>query len=570
VAVPVMERAGNDAATTPGRLDGATSASLVQQLFDHSPIGMAVLDPSGRMVDVNPAMAMFLQRPRHDLLQLGLVDVTHPADVTVDLGLQHELLAGTRDSYRLQKRFVRMDGTVAWGDLSVSAVCDEYGTPCRLIAQVADITAEREHQDELAERSSSDPLTGLANRATVLTLLGHALRLPDAVGTLAVLYVDLDGFKELNDTLGHAAGDHLLTVMADRMVEIVGRVGVVGRMGGDEFVVVVDEAEGPDEVEELAGTLRRELAGDVAVQGSQCRVTVSIGVAFPHRGLDDPEELVRAADTAMSRAKLAGKDRWERFEHPAPVEPDEAARLEEALGAGDVQGRVVPWFQPIVELATGTVVGHEALVRWQHPDRGVLRPAQFMPAAEDRGLSARVDDAVLAHACAFLAAAGPDAGFVSVNLSLASVLRVELADRVRRALEAHQVDPSRLVVELTEAVTLQLPRHARRDLEALDAEGVRVFVDDFGTGYGALSVFDEVPVRGVKLDRGLIASSGTASPDGHADRLLVGLRHLADGLGLMGVVEGIETDEELQRVEAMGWSHGQGYLLGAPSPVTTA
>jgi diguanylate cyclase (GGDEF)-like protein/PAS domain S-box-containing protein len=564
-----MERAGNEGATRTDRLDGATASSLVQQLFDHSPIGMAMLDPSGRMVDVNPAMAKFLQRPRHDLLQLGLSDVTHPADVAVGVDLQQELLAGTRGSYRLQERFVRMDGTVAWGDVSVSAVRDEYGTPCRLIAQVADITAERERQDELAERSSSDPLTGLANRATVLTLLGHALRLPEAVGTLAVLYVDLDGFKEVNDALGHAAGDHLLTVMADRMVELVGRVGVVGRMGGDEFVVVVDEAEGAEEVEALADTLRRELAGDVAVEGSQCRVTVSIGVAFPHRGLDDPEELVQAADTAMYRAKRAGKDRWERFDHPAPAAPDEAVRLEEALGTGGVQGRVVPWFQPVVELATGSVVGHEALVRWQHPDRGVLRPAQFMPVAEDRGLSARVDDAVLAHACAFLAVAGPDAGFVSVNLSLASVLRVELADRVRRALDVHGVDPARLVVELTEAVTLQLPRHARRDLEALDAEGVRVFVDDFGTGYGALSVLDEVPVRGVKLDRSLIGSSATASSDGHADRLLVGLRHLADGLGLMGVVEGIETDEELERVRAMGWAFGQGYLLGAPAPAPT-
>ena len=217
----------------------------------------------------------------------------------------------------------------------------------------------------------------------------------------------------------------------------------------------------------------------------------------------------------------------------------------------------------MVDLTTGVIVGQEALARWTHPERGVLRPAQFMPTAEDRGLSARIDDAVLDQACRRLAADPDLLGFASVNLSLGFVLRPDLADRVRIPLARHAVDADRLVLELTEGVVLQLPRTARRNLEALDAAGVRVFVDDFGSGYGALAVFDDLPVRGVKLDRSLINGVGR---DNRSEQMLVGLRHLVDALGVMGIVEGIETDDELARVRMLGWTHGQGYLLGAPGP----
>jgi diguanylate cyclase (GGDEF)-like protein/PAS domain S-box-containing protein len=562
-----MDRSGDDDVIGPERLAGSASDSVVAQLFAHSPIAMATTDLSGRFLDVNPAMATFLRRPADELVALAMAEITHPADLSVDDALRDELLLGRRDGFRLQKRFVRVDGTVAWGDVSMCAVRDEYGHPRRLIVQIADITVERERQDELAVRSASDPLTGLANRDTILTLLGHALRLPPGLGTLAVLYVDLDGFKAVNDELGHAAGDHLLTVVAERMVETVGRSGVVGRMGGDEFVVVVDEATSPGEVEALADGLRRSLSRDITVDGSVRHPTVSIGVAFPGRGLDDADELVRAADTAMYRAKRAGKDRWERYDDPILSRLDEADRLEEALGFGAFDGEITAWFQPIVELDTRRIVGHEALARWRHPDRGVLRPAQFMPAAEDRNLSSLVDETVLDQACRRLAADADVQGFASVNLSLAFVLRPQLHERVSAVLAGHGVDPSRLVLEVTEAVALQLPRPARRDLEALDREGVRVFVDDFGTGYGALAVLDDLPVRGVKLDRSLI---NAAAPEERSERLLVGLRHLVDGLGVVGVVEGIESPEELARVQSMGWTLGQGYLLGAPAPLAPA
>jgi diguanylate cyclase (GGDEF)-like protein/PAS domain S-box-containing protein len=559
-----MERSGDESVIRPDQLDGAGHESVVRQLFDHSPIAMGLVDLGGSFLDVNPAMSGYLQRGGTELRSMSLAEVTHPDDIAVDVAFQQDLLIGRRDSYRLQKRFVRVDGAVLWGDLSVCTVRDEYGSPCRLIVQIADITAERARQAELAVRSASDPLTGLANRDTILTLLGHALRLPAALGTLGVLYVDVDEFKEVNDSLGHAAGDRILTVIADRMVQTVGRAGVVGRMGGDEFVVVVDEADSIEEVEAIANALRQALAHEIAVEGAVRRPTVSIGVAFPGCGLEGAEDLIRAADTAMYRAKRSGRDRWARFDDPAPSGGlDEGTRLEKALGHGTFDGDIAAWFQPIVELGTRTVVGHEALARWRHPDRGVLRPAQFMPIAEERGLSAGVDEAVLAQACERLGRGPADLGYVSVNLSLGSVLRPGLGDRVRSALDAHDVDPARLVLELTEAVALQMPRVARRDIEGLDAEGVGIFVDDFGTGYGALAVFDELPVRGVKLDRSLINSS---SPDERSEKLLVGLRHLVDGLGVVGVVEGIETLAELERVQAMGWAHGQGYLLGAPAP----
>jgi diguanylate cyclase (GGDEF)-like protein/PAS domain S-box-containing protein len=556
-----MDWDGEGRGTRRDELDGAGWQTVVQQLFDHSPIAMCLVDLDGRFLDVNPALCRFLGRSASDLRRLRVGELTHPEDRAEDEEALADLLAGRRDAYRVQKRFSRPDGELAWGDLSVSVVRDEYESPRRLIAQLVDVTADRAVRAELALRSASDPLTGLANRDRTLEVLGQALRHRGARGTVGVLYVDLDGFKSVNDAMGHAAGDRLLTVLADRMVQVVGPAGTVGRMGGDEFVVVLDGARSVDEVEAQADALRRALAGEVAIEGALHRPTVSIGVAVADPTVHDAEELVRAADTAMYRAKRAGRNRWERYDAATTSAADEGAQLVAALGPGAMDGEIDAWFQPVVELETGAVVGHEALARWRHPRRGVLRPAQFLPTAEDRGLAALVDEAVLARACAWLSGGG--GGFVSVNLSLGFLLQSEVAERVRRALDEQSLDPSCLVLEITEAVSLQLPRAARRDLEALDAVGVRVFVDDFGTGYGALAVFDDLPVRGVKLDRSLASSANRTA---RSEQLLVGLRHLVDALGVFGVVEGVETVEELDRLRAMGWRHGQGYLLGGPRP----
>ncbi len=540
-------------------LDGAMARLVVEQLFDHSPIAMALVDVGGRILDANAALCDFLGRSRMELCRLTVADVTLPEDLADDEALLAEILAGRRGSYRIQKRYLRADGAVVWGDLAVSGVADEYGGVRRVIVQLVDITAEREAHAELARRSSSDPLTGLANREHTMALLDAALRLKGPGGVVGVLYVDVDGFKEVNDTHGHAAGDRLLGVVADRMARTVGHRGVVGRVGGDEFVIVMDEAGEPEEVEAMAGAVRRALGADVSVDGGTHRPTVSIGLAFAGPTLREADDLVRAADTAMYRAKRAGKDRWERYDDAAGPTSDDDLPLSR-LDRDAAHGGVDAWFQPIVELRTGVVVGHEALARWPHPERGLLRPAQFMPAAEDRGLSDRVDGAVLDLACRFLAA-GDRPGFASVNVSQGFAAAPDLADRVRRVLERWDVAPERVVLEVTEAVVLQLPRPARRDLEALDADGVRIFLDDFGAGYGALAVFDDLPLSGVKLDRSLVVGSvdGTRTAE-----LVSALRPMVDALGMVGVVEGVETQEELDRVRAMGWRHGQGYLLGAP------
>jgi PAS domain S-box-containing protein len=560
----------------PSKVEAATWEAVGHLLFAHAPAGVALVDLQGRFLAVNAALEAMLGRSAGELQATTLTAVSHPDDVDDEVPVPAELLEGDLESARSVRRVVRPDGSVVAAELVVAAVRDEYGSVRRLVVQVAGIR----ELAVAADRPGPDPLTGLASRSTMSALLGHALRLPPSMGVLAVVHVDVSALL-IADGDGGPTRDQLLPAAASRLLEAVGSDGVVGRCGADAFLVVLDEAASSAEVDDLAARLRAVLEG-LGVALGAARARVLVGVDLPSRGVAaDPGP---AAEAAIERARSAGRgngsDRSGASDGPvdlaAPVaagaadRPDRAGDdLESALDPGALGGVVTAWFQPVVELATGSVVGHEALARWRHPQRGVLRPAQFMPAAELHGLTARVDDAVLDHACRHLSASGGGDGdvFVSVNLSLDSVLRSGLADRVRLPLALYGVDPSRLVLELTEAVVLQLTPAARRDLKALDGDGVRVFLDDFGAGYGALAVFDDLPVRGVKLDRGLVEAS---ERDDVPARMLDAMRRMVDALGVDGVVEGVETTEEAERLLAMGWRHAQGYLFGSPQPLAPA
>ena len=556
-----MERSGEDPAVGQSDVERATWGDIGRLLFEHAPTAVALLDVDGRFLDANEAMQSLVGRSVADLRSLRLPAVLAGADG--GWPPPAELLDGRVESVSSSRRLLRPDGATFVGEVVLCAVRDEYRSTRRLVVQVSE--SSEAALPEPPDRAASDPLTGLANRSTMRTLLGHALRLPSSMGVLAVLHVDVRGLL-VADGDGGPSRDVLLPAVAERLVEVVGSEGVVGRSGPDAFVVVLDEAGSAAAVEEMAAGLRSMVEGVAAILGVT-RPTVRVGCDLPDRGLEDGSELGTAADAAFARARWAGRELQQRLGGALSDADRSGQDLVAALDDGGLGGAVTAWFQPVVELASRAVVGHEALARWRHPERGVLRPAQFMPEAENRGLTARVDEAVLDRACRHLAAGASLDRFVSVNLSLGFVLRPGLADRVRGPLARHSVPPGRLVLELTEAVVLQLTPSARRELVTLDEEGVRIFLDDFGAGYGALAVFDDLPVSGVKLDRQLVEAS---EHDERRARMLAALRHMVDALGIAGVVEGVETADEAERLQAMGWRHAQGYLFGSPMPVSAA
>jgi diguanylate cyclase (GGDEF)-like protein len=425
----------------------------------------------------------------------------------------------------------------------------------------------REKTRELSHLALHDPLTGLPNRALVLDraeqLLARAARNP---GTVAgALYIDLDGFKHVNDNLGHAAGDRLLRVAGERLQKAVRDQDTVGRLGGDEFVVLVEAA--PDELtpdvlaDRLTETLREPI--ELGDAGKLFSVTASIGVAVGQYAT--PDELLRDADLALYAAKAAGKDRHALFDPGLYADTEGRLALQADLGAAVAEGQLFLHYQPIFDLPSQRVVGVEALVRWRHPQRGMIPPASFIPLAEESRVIVPIGRWVLDEACrqaAAWSAAGLPLG-ISVNVSAHQLGRREFVEDVRRALESSGIAPSSLTLEITETTLVRdVPAVCER-LEEVKALGVRVAIDDFGTGYASLSHLQRMPVDVLKIDRSFVA----ALDDGEQSReLLAAILGVGRSLSLSVVAEGIEEDSQRTMLEDMGCELAQGFLLGYPGP----
>lgn len=423
----------------------------------------------------------------------------------------------------------------------------------------------REKTRELSHQALHDPLTGLPNRALVLDraeqLLARVARSP---GTLAgALYVDVDGFKHVNDTLGHAAGDRLLTVAGGRLLGAVREQDTVGRLGGDEFIVLVEETpDGPTLdvlADRLVETLREPI--ELGEDGRPFTVTASIGVASG--AYTTPDELLRDADLALYAAKAAGKDRYALFDVGLYGDLEGRLALQADLTSAVADNQLFLLYQPIFDLANQRIVGVEALVRWRHPRRGVVAPDSFIPIAEDSRLIVPIGRWVLDQACrqaAAWSAAGLRLG-VSVNVSAYQLNRQDFAEDVRRALASSGIAPGSLTLEITETTLVRDVPAAAERLEEVKAVGVRVAIDDFGTGYASLSHLQRMPVDVLKIDRSFVA----ALDEGNQSReLLAAILGVGRSLSLSVVAEGIELRSQRVLLEEIGCQMAQGFLLGRP------
>ena len=446
----------------------------------------------------------------------------------------------------------------------------------RTVAEVfANALARRGAERALSHQALHDPLTGLPNRSLLLDRLGHALaRSSRSAQNVTVMLIDLDGFKDVNDTLGHAAGDELLRTVSRRLTDTLRETDSVARLGGDEFVVVAETATDELNAKMIAGRILESLRAPIDVGGQSVTVTGSLGMVLANASLDhtlDPGTLLRKADIAMYRAKTGGRDRIEIFSEEMEERIRRRFELLDELRRAVDNGELIAWYQPIIDVATGRLSSFEALVRWMHPTRGIIPPLDFIELAEGTGLVHELGRQVLDQAVHQLThwrriGEVEDTITISVNVSVRQLLSFSFVDVVRETLERHSLPAHLLHLELTESVFAD--RHlVTGPLLRLRDLGVRVSIDDFGTGYSSLSYLRDLPIDCLKIDRSFIQGLGTDRRDNALVGAVVGM---ANELGLQVVAEGVETVEQLAELERLGCNLAQGFLFGRPEPALHA
>jgi len=541
--------------------------------FSHAAIGMALVSTSGRMLQANPALCTLLQHPADALLGHDFQDLVHPDDAPLLAQQWQGLRQADSDDAALELRCRRADGRTLVVALHSGHFADGSGDTLLpgdacLIVQVQDITARRDAEARLQHIAYHDSLTSLANRIRFGECLAQAIAScqADERYRFAVMYLDFDRFKLINDTLGHAAGDQFLTMVALRIRQAVRPGDTVGRLGGDEFAILVDGLGDEPTTLAMADRLQQALALPYMVDGTEITSSASIGVTFSSVGYSAPGDVLRDADIAMYRAKAAGRARTAVFDASLRAQLAEQVGIERALRRAIEQEQLTLAYQPICKLDTGEVDSFEALVRWHHPELGPISPTTFIPIAEESALIGELTEFVLGSACRQMrqfesqlpAHARPR---VHVNVSGTDICRPGFTHKVASALLSNGLDPAQLTLEITETMLMKRLDSALKVMGELREIGVGLSVDDFGTGYSSLSYLSTLPITSLKIDRSFVQQLGESSKNTEVVRAIVTLGH---ALGKTVIAEGIETPAQLAQLRALGCSFGQGYLLARP------
>ena len=474
---------------------------------------------------------------------------------------------GLTPHFESEHRVLHKDGSFRWMLSRGVAVHDASGNALRMAGSQTDIT----------EGKVSDPLTGLPNRLLFIDRVGrlikHTKRRKDQL--FAVLFLDLDGFKMVNDSMGHLIGDQLLLGVANRLekclrsTDTVARLGetfTVARLGGDEFTVLLDDIKDPSDAKRAADRMMKALASPFLLGGKEVFTSVSIGIALGNSAYEQPEDILRDADTAMYRAKSLGKARYEVFDADMRASVMARLQLETDLHRALERGELRNFYQPIVALASGEIAGFEALLRWQHPTRGLLGPIEFIPVAEETGLIRELGWWNLREACRQISEwrGGLIAQrrlTISVNLSAKQFLQPNLVEDIRKLLTELALPPEALKLEITESTVMADPTAAVEMLQQIKSLGIRLAIDDFGTGYSSLSYLHRFPLDTLKIDRSFISGMGD---DGEGMEIARTILPMANNLRLDVVAEGVETVQQVAMLKKLECKYGQGYYFSRP------
>jgi len=542
--------------------------------FTHASIGMALLSFEGRILMANRALRSLVGREDEDLLQLPFQELVVFDDRSVlaeQLGLvnAHEF-----DGFALELRCLHSQGEPVW----VSAHCSFFSepgstAPC-LILQAQDISARRLAEEGLHQIAFHDSLTGLPNRRRFHEYLTQAVERAqtDPAQAYAVMFLDFDRFKLINDSLGHNAGDEFLVQVAKRISESLRPQDIVARLGGDEFAVLVQQLDHERSAVVLAERLMEALRRPFQVVGTTLNTSASIGITFSALGYTSTEDVLRDADTAMYKAKGAGKARYALFDASLHTEVANRLRLEGDLRCAVDEGRLTVAYQPVCELdrrgLPGRIRGFEALVRWHHPQDGSISPVDFLPIAEEAGLMLRLTDFVMHCACRQLREwqeLDPAYAHLTMNVNVSGhdIAHAAFVARVTRAVVESGLQAHDLCIELTENILMSRLEGALPVLRELRRLGVALAIDDFGTGYSSLSHLSTLPIDCLKIDRSFVSRLEHSENEAAVVRSII---LLGSSLGKSVVAEGIETEPQLLRLRELGCHLGQGYLLARPMP----
>jgi diguanylate cyclase (GGDEF)-like protein/PAS domain S-box-containing protein len=545
------------------RKDARRMAAIVESSHD----AIVSFDPEGTIISWNPGAEALSGFAAADAVGRPTADFVPAA-----LGMHvRELLSSARAIEPFEAELPTRDGDLVPVSVSLSPVLDPTGRTIAISAIVHDIGERKRHeaailasQQALSHQALHDALTGLPNRTLLNDRLERAQTRARRSGKPpALLFLDIDHFKVINDSLGHASGDQLLVGVAERLDGLIRGSDTIARFGGDEFAVLCEDLTETQAIE-LAERVLAAFKVPFALDDRQLHVSVSVGVALA-KAADDAEALVRDADAAMYRAKERGRARVELFDSEMRERALERMTLESELRHAIAEDELVLLYQPIVGLADGEVGGAEALVRWRHPQRGLLGPHEFIPLAEETGLIVSLGAWVIDRACEKLAEwerTGRGELGLAVNVSARQFTSGTLVETVQDALARTGIDPARLSIELTESVLMEFDAVAET-LTQLKGLGVRLMLDDFGTGYSSLSYLSRFPLDGLKVDRSFVANIGTASPD---QAIVAAVATMADAMNLRVVAEGVETPEQRTELSRLGYRHAQGYLFAKPLP----
>ncbi|MFZ1700845.1 MAG: EAL domain-containing protein [Pyrinomonadaceae bacterium] len=548
------------------------SEQYFRNAFDHA-AGMAVVAPDGHWLQVNESLCTMLGYSEEELLSNQFQNITDPEDLGNDLEHLKSLLDSSVASYQLEKRYRHKSGHPVWVLQSASLIRDVEGMPRHVILQIQNITDRKDAEELIRHAAFHDGLTGLPNRVLFTDRLSMAIerakRTPDF--KFAVIFLDLDRFKIVNDSLGHSSGDKLLIELAARLQDCVRTVDSVARLGGDEFVILLDGVASIVDATIVAQRIQDSLKNPFDLEGQTFFTSASMGIAVSTQGYNQPEDILRDADTAMYKAKAGGKARHELFDEQMHTRAVQALTVENELRRALDNGDIQPHYQAIVSLDSGRIVGFEALARWIHLERGTISPADFVPLAEECGLIVPIGQAMLLQAC--------DQGAkwrnqydlpeltMSVNLSGKQFKQPNLISEIKSVLRKTKFDPKCLKLEITETIVIEDIVAAVDLLNQIKKLGVQISIDDFGTGYSSLSYLHRFPFDALKIDRSFV---NRMTKDRESLGIVKTISTLADELEKVVIAEGVETEEQWKLLNDFGCRYGQGFLFSKPVDALSA